>query len=146
METVKGFVGIQARSRGLYSRTPGYRRRSSRDPRQMTIFSRTSRRLHSRTGEDPAVQAVIAEPGRFFAEESCTLHVPIIGKRHCRTANNVSQSTSLYTVCSRASCLTGSARVSSVSRASHGQVVNSPRSLDAHVIQRTSRGRCVVAE
>jgi ornithine decarboxylase len=24
---------------------------------------------------------VIAEPGRFFAEESCTLHVPVIGKK-----------------------------------------------------------------
>ena len=36
---------------------------------------------------------VIAEPGRFFAEESCTLHVPVIGKkklpngRRCITVN-----------------------------------------------------------
>jgi ornithine decarboxylase len=32
--------------------------------------------------EELPFQKVIAEPGRFFAEETCTLQVPVIGKKH----------------------------------------------------------------
>jgi ornithine decarboxylase len=33
-------------------------------------------------------QKVIAEPGRFFAEESCNLHVPVIGKKTLPNGEN----------------------------------------------------------